>query len=268
MACVPTNCSPTSMPCLAWGHGSTVRQGLHEFFTSNDTPDWELAFTHAILAQAAHVAGDAGLHASAYAAPTDDSPTRGRDLRLRLWLRGRLSFIMKNGPGEIALWLPKRFGHPYLVLGRVRAASGARYEGDGVTVRTKGDDASLVVDDESFTGCRHDRRRSIWEHAKLSGVDFRAIGNEPGWHLEIRRSLRLTFVYAYGEQRVVTPCPEPSIDVDAQRTVYQAGAQGHDLKVVLEGTCCTDTMSDEQFETTVTVDFDGVIFRGCGRALH
>ncbi len=85
---------------------------------------------------------DPWLHASAYAAPTNDSPTRGRDLRLRLWLRGRLSFIMKNGPGEIALWLPKRFGHPYLVLGQVRAASGARYEGDGVTVMRSG--AALI----------------------------------------------------------------------------------------------------------------------------
>ena len=31
-----------------------------------------------------------------------------------------------TGPGEIALWLPARFGSRYLVLGQVRAASGAK----------------------------------------------------------------------------------------------------------------------------------------------
>lgn len=40
----------------------------HAYFTGrDDTPDWELAFTHAILAHAAHAAGDDGLHASAWA---------------------------------------------------------------------------------------------------------------------------------------------------------------------------------------------------------
>ncbi|HJP33715.1 MAG TPA: hypothetical protein QGF95_24440 [Candidatus Latescibacteria bacterium] len=42
-------------------------QACHEYFTTHETPDWELAFTHAILAQAAAVAGDGDLHASAYA---------------------------------------------------------------------------------------------------------------------------------------------------------------------------------------------------------
>ena len=40
----------------------------HAWFTGqHDTPDWELAFTHTILAQAAAVAGDDTLYTSAYA---------------------------------------------------------------------------------------------------------------------------------------------------------------------------------------------------------
>ncbi len=39
---------------------------------------------------------------------------------------------------------------------------------------------------EPYLDCTYDRRASIWEHAKLSGVDFRAVGNEPGWVLEVR----------------------------------------------------------------------------------
>jgi len=36
------------------------------FVARDDTPDWELAFTHAIFANAAHVAGRAEAHAKAY----------------------------------------------------------------------------------------------------------------------------------------------------------------------------------------------------------
>ncbi|WP_420456669.1 YbaY family lipoprotein [Rubrivirga sp.] len=64
------------------------------------------------------------------------------------------TFRIRTGPGEIALWLPERFGDRTLVLGQVRAASGARYQDGDVTVWTKGDEALLEVDGESFAGCR------------------------------------------------------------------------------------------------------------------
>lgn len=63
------------------------------------------------------------------------------------------TFKTRTGPGELALWLPERFDNRYLVLGQVRAASGARYEGDGVTVWNKGSNALLIVNDEMFMDC-------------------------------------------------------------------------------------------------------------------
>ena len=52
------------------GHGATalaLAKPMHRYFTGrSDTPDWELAFAHAILAHAAHASGDAALHRSAY----------------------------------------------------------------------------------------------------------------------------------------------------------------------------------------------------------
>jgi hypothetical protein len=38
----------------------------HAYFTSHETADWELAFSHAILAHAAWAAGDAALHKEQY----------------------------------------------------------------------------------------------------------------------------------------------------------------------------------------------------------
>lgn len=67
---------------------------------------------------------------------------------------GAFTFQIRTGPGEIAVWLPERFGSRYLVLGQVRAASGAQYRDGAVVVWTKGDEALLEVDGETFRGCR------------------------------------------------------------------------------------------------------------------
>jgi uncharacterized membrane protein len=188
---------------------------------------------------------------------------------------GDLSFTgtdFNMAPGELALWLPLRFGRPYDVLGQAEGAHGARYLGDGVLLTLSGDGATLTVDEQTFEGCRLDRRRSVWEHAKLTGVDFRATGNEPGWHLEIRSDLevragkRIRFVYDYGERDAILHAPDP--EPGDSRTVYY-GESG-DLRIVveIEARPCQDSMSGEGFESTVTVRFQGETYLGCGRALH
>lgn len=57
------------------GHGATalaLAKEMHDYFTRrDDTPDWELAFAHAILAHAAHAAGDAALHRVVYRDATE-----------------------------------------------------------------------------------------------------------------------------------------------------------------------------------------------------
>ncbi|GMR17080.1 MAG: hypothetical protein BMS9Abin32_136 [Gammaproteobacteria bacterium] len=181
---------------------------------------------------------------------------------------GDFSFVTRNGPGEIALWLPPALGKPYLVLGQIRAVSGARYMGEGVLVWNKGDTALLEVDGRQYGGCTLNRRSSIWEHAKLSGVDFRAIGNEPGWHLEIREGDSIRFVYDYGQKEVLTSAPQREVDNDRRRATYTVETEADKLQVTIVGERCSDTMSDETFESRVTVTLNDRIYRGCGRALH
>src|SRR5262249_14989841 len=54
------------------GHGETALAYAEEmrsyFLGKQDPPDWELAFTHAVYAHAAHAAGRSDLHAQAYEA--------------------------------------------------------------------------------------------------------------------------------------------------------------------------------------------------------
>ena len=51
------------------GHSSAMEYARRsfEYVTSHDSPGWEVAFAHAILANAAAAAGDARLHAKHYA---------------------------------------------------------------------------------------------------------------------------------------------------------------------------------------------------------
>jgi uncharacterized membrane protein len=169
---------------------------------------------------------------------------------------------------KIALWLPWRFGYPYLVLEHVPSASGAKYEGEGILVWNKGNNALLQVKDKTFTGCLLDRKQSIWEHAKLDGVDFRAVGNEPGWHLELRMKNRIDFVHDYGQKKISVPAPEPVTNQQSRSTRFDSVVNNDRVTVLLEGKRCFDSMSGEAFETTVTVILNDHTYRGCGRALH
>lgn len=109
---------------------------------------------------------------------------------------------------------------------------------------------------------------AIWEHAKLNGVDFRAVGNEPGWYLEIRNGDKIVFISDYGTSRYEFAASEPLTDQKKHTNIYQTDAGGKNLRVVIEGRQCRDTMSGEYFETTVRVRLDQKKYQGCGRALH
>ncbi|WP_237272739.1 YbaY family lipoprotein [Sulfitobacter sp. M220] len=179
----------------------------------------------------------------------------------------RFSLRTKTGPGELAVWLPDRFMEgvvtdTYQVLGQVRAASGAKYQSEDVMVWNKGDEAMLVVAGTSFRGCTLDPAAAVQED-----TDLRAIGQEPGWTLEIQSGDRITFVHDYGAQQVVVPAPEPESDPSGTVT-YHARTEAHDLSVTLESHQCTDSMSGETFPISVAVTLDETVYHGCGRELR
>jgi membrane-bound inhibitor of C-type lysozyme len=174
------------------------------------------------------------------------------------------SFVARVQKGNAFLFLPKET----IRLPHVRSASGAKYSENQITYWSKGDKALLKIGNVKHTDCENNRSLAIWEDAKLRGVDFRAIGNEPGWNLEIIKGEKIVFIGNYGENRYDFVTPEPSIDQQARTTIYDAQNDEHELSVILKGRRCSDTMSGEAFETTVRVILDGKEYRGCGKALH
>ena len=153
-------------------------------------------------------------------------------------------------------------------LPQVPSASGAQYSHGRITFWNKGDEARLEIGEDSHQKCVNNRARAIWEHAKLNGVDFRAVGNEPGWHLELKRGGKILLVTDYGQSRYVFDTPRPQEDRETGITTYRVQNQEQDLEIQLQIRPCRDSMSGELFETTVTVKLDGRTFQGCGRALH
>jgi membrane-bound inhibitor of C-type lysozyme len=167
--------------------------------------------------------------------------------------------------GEKAwLFLPQKT----ISLPHVPSGSGVKYSEDQITYWSKGDEALLEIGSEKHTKCKNNRAKAIWEDAKLSGVDFRAIGNEPGWNLEIIMGDRIVFVGNYGQNRYEFITTGPSVDQQARTTVYEVQNDKHEMSVIIVGRRCRDTMSGEAFETTVAVILDGKKYQGCGKALH
>ena len=146
----------------------------------------------------------------------------------------------------------------------VPAARGVAYTDGIFELQIEGEQAQLGASGRPLGSCRNDPRAAVWERAKLDGADFRAVGNEPGWSLEILAGRRLVLLADYGATRVELPLPEPTEDPVARRTRWDAG------EIILEviGRACRDSMSGESFETEAIVHWQGRTLRGCGRALH
>ncbi len=107
-------------------------------------------------------------------------------------------------------------------------------------------------------------KNNVWHKARLRGVAFRAIGQEPGWLLEITDGKEILIVTNYGQSKVAYPYVEPREDKAARKTLFQVDA---DTSVLIEGKPCSDTMSGEKFQTTVTLTTGSQTLKGCGRAL-
>lgn len=118
--------------------------------------------------------------------------------------------------------------------------------------------SQATIDEESID--------DVWHKAKLRGVSFRAVGQEPGWLLEITTGEEFLLVTDYGGSRVSLPYVEPLVYQEQRRTEYIL----EDQQTVIEirGDPCRDTMSGEEFAVSVTITRPDGALNGCGRALH
>jgi putative lipoprotein len=125
---------------------------------------------------------------------------------------------------------------------------------------SQGSDTSQIppVDEASIT--------NVWHKAKLRGVAFRAIGQEPAWLLEITEGSEIMLSADYGQDVKHYPYAEPVVYQEQRRTLY--GIDDENIEIEIRGQPCKDVMSGEEFSTSVTIRTADRELRGCGRALY
>ena len=97
--------------------------------------------------------------------------------------------------------------------------------------------------------------------------DFRAVGQEPGWQLEIRLGSEMRFTYDYGRGSAVTPATRAALDPRTGTRSFHGRAEANDLRVEIVPVKCEDAMSGKPYPATVTVTLNDRSFRGCGEPL-
>ncbi|WP_051181465.1 MliC family protein [Thermithiobacillus tepidarius DSM 3134] len=175
---------------------------------------------------------------------------------------GGYRFLVHFASTQVRLFLPEGS----LTLPQVIAASGIRYSDGTVTFWGKGSSALLDLGTRRYSQCGGRPVGDAWEDARLRGVVFRALGNEPGWYLEIGRDGGLLFVTDYGRTRHAFAAAR--LEREPGAVLYRARAGGQALTARLVDRPCRDDMSGAVFATTVAVTLDGKRYRGCGRALR
>jgi heat shock protein HslJ/uncharacterized membrane protein len=97
--------------------------------------------------------------------------------------------------------------------------------------------------------------------------DYRALGQEPGWQLEIRQGAEMRLTYDYGKGTAVVPATRAELDAQTGTRSFHARSGTTDLTVEIVPVACSDAMSGRPFPATVTVTLNGRTFRGCGEPL-
>jgi putative lipoprotein len=157
---------------------------------------------------------------------------------------------------RVVIELPERS----LTLPHVVSGSGARYSDGAITFWNKGREATFENEGRTQT-CRE--RHDPWLEAAERGVDFRAVGQEPGWFLEIDKEKEVRLVYDYAEHELVAPVP--SAVRKGTAILYETTVKAQHLVILIEEAACKDVMSGEAFPRTVTVTIGDRTLRGCGR---
>lgn len=175
----------------------------------------------------------------------------------------RIAARFDNVAGNVTLSIG---GQP-LVLPQAVAASGARYADDkGNEFWNKGNNATLTLAGKPAVECAQTELASPWDQARERGVGFRAVGQEPGWFVEVGQGetpdMHLTLDNGTRQLQVL----------QAQPLADGAGFNGKtkdgvavELRVAHEA--CADVMSGEAFETSAQLKVDDQSLNGCGRFL-
>ena len=170
-----------------------------------------------------------------------------------------LRFTVHYREEEARVELPAR----ELVLPHDPSAPEAQYASDDGLLRAGAGEADLEVGSERYVKCSGRRATTPEDAARLLGFDFRGLGQEPGWLVDIDADRQIRWVGDYGSVRFATGPPETE-ERDDGTVVWTAAAGPHRIRVYATPEPCRDAMSGRPFSHTVEVTADDRTYEGCG----
>ena len=169
------------------------------------------------------------------------------------------SYIVRTN--KINAWLFHLDGTEQLSV--IQSDIGEQYSGEGFKLWINDQQTQIIEPSGKQLACDNNRKQAIWEHAKLNGADFRAIGNEPGWNL-VMDSSRIILMSSYGAYRTEVKAPSPIVSNKTRTTRWETA----ELTLEISENYCRDTMSGEVFDFKVLVRTEKEVLQGCGRELR
>ena len=152
-----------------------------------------------------------------------------------------------------------------LPLAHAESLTGARYaDRGGNEFMRQGEGAKLTLAGEDARDCTRTTRVSPWSEAAARGIAFRAVGNEPGWFLEVGKgdAPPLHATLDYGDRKIDLAHVQPDAGGYAGST-----ADASPVALSIKREACHDGMSGEAFEATVQLMVGSRTYRGCGAFL-
>lgn len=109
---------------------------------------------------------------------------------------------------------------------------------------------------------------NVWEKAREEGIQFRAVGNEPGWLIEVRDDQKIKFVNDYGALEIKAPVDDLWLGPAGEDKIYYVENDVVQFQVVIMKKSYEDSMSGEKFPYQVRVVFPNKSYVGGGRLLN
>ena len=107
----------------------------------------------------------------------------------------------------------------------------------------------------------------VWEKAKEEGVQFKAVGNEPGWQVEIRDDQAIKFVNDYGDLEIKAPVDDLWVGPAGEDKIYYVENDVIQFQVIIMKKSYQDTISGENYPYQVRVVFPSKSYVGGGSLL-
>lgn len=94
-----------------------------------------------------------------------------------------------------------------------------------------------------------------------AGASWVAIGQEPGWRVDVRPGQQIEVIADYGEVRATLPYAAPSQSGGGLE--FRQTGQATDFRLRITSGSCADSMSGQPYPAHAEMVLDGRTYRGC-----